>query len=884
MKRKVLVFIMSLALVITMMPGYLANAETSDTAGHWAAGSIKELTEKGIMKGYGDGKFLPDKETTREEVCAVLYAWMKGAEKKDSNFPDVKGRWSESAIAFLTEQGIVNGYPDRTFRPANRITREEFAKLLYGYLSKKIDFSGISGKNFSDTDGSWASEAISKLGGAGIIDGYQDGSFGKGKSLSRAELAKLITSADAATAKLPLNDSAKNKGKAGENPPVTNPGSSGGSNSGSSGGSSGGSGSGGSNLKKLENNRIVLSKLPAPDEPVADISLSEQYTTAEVTGTGKWQTEDTKFKPNTTYTLVIKLTAKSGYTLAGLKNDFFSVGNAVEDSARFNFTKSELTVKFQTGKIIRDKGFSASINDNNTLTLMRYEGDSADVLIPAKIHDRDVTDFDWGTFQDVRHITSVTFEDGNKIEKIEDHCFANCTGLKKLDIPEGIMAVGEKAFSGCTALEEISFPATLKRLDWHVLRNCENLSVARFKALTPPATLATKENFKTFSDMSNKTVIRIPVGADKPAYRAAFKDAGLLDAIEILFEGEPSANEMLVFEDNGDNTLKLTAYKGEEESLTVPAEYNGKRVVKIEAAFKGNKTLKTVELSEGIEVIGKNSFDGCKVLEKIVLPGSLKKIEDSGLSGTAALLELEFLGADVPEMGARSASVSSMRNYKKAKIIIPDGADLYAYGAALQKAGADPMIRIASKANAEQADSFRWIFGKDDFVSLHRFMDGDATECAIPDTYAGKNVKEIDKNCFIHARAVEQVTLPANLEKIGQDAFASRNKIKQIIIPATVKKIGDGAFNKCAYFDSGSNIGIVIIFSSAELPEIVDAKTTLTPDWEEVPADPSAFSEISDASVIYLPKGTSDEDIAKFKAHLVEKGGLKDSIEVRAMP
>ena len=42
MKRKVLVFIMSLALVITMMPGYLANAETSDTAGHWAAGSIKE--------------------------------------------------------------------------------------------------------------------------------------------------------------------------------------------------------------------------------------------------------------------------------------------------------------------------------------------------------------------------------------------------------------------------------------------------------------------------------------------------------------------------------------------------------------------------------------------------------------------------------------------------------------------------------------------------------------------------------------------------------------------------------------------------------------------------------------------------------------------------
>ena len=112
---------------------------------------------------------------------------MKGSEKKDSNFPDVKGRWSESAIAFLTEQGIVNGYPDGTFRPANRITREEFAKLLYGYLSKKIDFSGISGKNFSDTDGSWASEAISKLGGAGIIDGYQDGSFGKGKSLSRAE-------------------------------------------------------------------------------------------------------------------------------------------------------------------------------------------------------------------------------------------------------------------------------------------------------------------------------------------------------------------------------------------------------------------------------------------------------------------------------------------------------------------------------------------------------------------------------------------------------------------------------------------------------------------------------------------------------------------------
>ena len=54
---------------------------------------------------------------------------------KTTKFSDVKGRWSERAIASLVDKQIMNGYSNGTFKPQQKITREEFAVIAYNYMT-----------------------------------------------------------------------------------------------------------------------------------------------------------------------------------------------------------------------------------------------------------------------------------------------------------------------------------------------------------------------------------------------------------------------------------------------------------------------------------------------------------------------------------------------------------------------------------------------------------------------------------------------------------------------------------------------------------------------------------------------------------------------------
>ena len=105
----------------------------TDTAGHWAEKEIAAATEAGLFKGYEDGSFCPEAATTREEI-AVLLARVIGAEEQGRvmrSFPDVDlERWSYHEIKALAELGIVSGYEDGYFQPERAINRGEMAALV----------------------------------------------------------------------------------------------------------------------------------------------------------------------------------------------------------------------------------------------------------------------------------------------------------------------------------------------------------------------------------------------------------------------------------------------------------------------------------------------------------------------------------------------------------------------------------------------------------------------------------------------------------------------------------------------------------------------------------------------------------------------------------
>ncbi len=103
----------------------------------WGRGAINLMVEMGIYTGYDDNEFKPNKTILRQELIAVVmrYAAMteEGMETVYDDSHEIHG-YAEAFIAHASELGIVNGYPDGTFKPLNNVTRAEAAKIIYGVI------------------------------------------------------------------------------------------------------------------------------------------------------------------------------------------------------------------------------------------------------------------------------------------------------------------------------------------------------------------------------------------------------------------------------------------------------------------------------------------------------------------------------------------------------------------------------------------------------------------------------------------------------------------------------------------------------------------------------------------------------------------------------
>lgn len=108
-----------------------------------------------------------------------------------TSFPDVNVSTEEGkAIINLAERGIIIGYPDGTFKPANAITRTQAAKILAGVL--ELDTKNVTNPNFKDVKPSDENYgAIAALANAGIISG-SNGYFNPTKNITRGQMSKMI--------------------------------------------------------------------------------------------------------------------------------------------------------------------------------------------------------------------------------------------------------------------------------------------------------------------------------------------------------------------------------------------------------------------------------------------------------------------------------------------------------------------------------------------------------------------------------------------------------------------------------------------------------------------------------------------------------------------
>lgn len=168
--------------------------------GAWYVDSVQYVYDMGIMKGMGDGtQFAPAAKLSRAQFATILWR-MAGAPEVEvtDKFPDVKkGAFYDQAVIWANQKGIINGYDSGCFGPADNITREQMAVMMFRYaktisgydIDTRADLSA-----FTDAlkVSKFATDAMSWCNGLGIITGKTTTTLDPQGKASRAECATII--------------------------------------------------------------------------------------------------------------------------------------------------------------------------------------------------------------------------------------------------------------------------------------------------------------------------------------------------------------------------------------------------------------------------------------------------------------------------------------------------------------------------------------------------------------------------------------------------------------------------------------------------------------------------------------------------------------------
>ena len=257
-----------------------------------------------------------------------------------------------------------------------------------------------------------------------------------------------------------------------------------------------------------------------------------------------------------------------------------------------------------------------------------------------------------------------------------------------------------------------------------------------------------------------------------------------------------------------DDTVKITKYKGTDESIVIPSEIDGKKVTVIgSSAFYGFKSLKNIEIPDGITSIENYAFCQCWSITSLSVPESVTSI------GTGAF---RFCG-DLKE------------------------------------------IKLPSNLTV-LSDS---LFGADANLEYITFGDAEKTDTVIiPET-----VQKMGNYVFMNCEKIKNIKLPSNLKIIGKTCFQGCISLTGLFIPQSVESIGGGIFGDCDALqsveieDENNNFifkdgilydvknGILVSAVNSLIPEkvIVD-ECTKTIDY-------SAFADCNNLYEIEIPQG-----------------------------
>ena len=160
----------------------------------WCYNDVKYVWQHDIMLGTSDTRFSPSSKMTRAMFVTVLYR-LEGS-------PDITGMqipaftdidiWAHDAIVWAYNVGVTNGKTATSFDPNASITRAEIVAMLYRYAGSPDVSGSLNGFTDASSIGAFARNAVIWASTLGVVNGYNDGSFGPNRTAQRSEMAAML--------------------------------------------------------------------------------------------------------------------------------------------------------------------------------------------------------------------------------------------------------------------------------------------------------------------------------------------------------------------------------------------------------------------------------------------------------------------------------------------------------------------------------------------------------------------------------------------------------------------------------------------------------------------------------------------------------------------
>ena len=306
--------------------------------------------------------------------------------------------------------------------------------------------------------------------------------------------------------------------------------------------------------------------------------------------------------------------------------------------------------------------YAYELIDDNSITIINYDGDEKDLTIPSEIDGKTVKRIGYGAFAECKSIETLVIPD--TIVAIGDYAFSQCSQLSEITIPDSVVALGQYSLAGCSSLTSVEIPNGISAIPYATFFDCTNLTDVVIPEGVKTIGGMVFGNCRALADIDFPTTLT-SIGGNAFLNCTGLKSITVSEGVTSLgsgtFQGCLNLSEI-----NLPNTLVGIGQSAFQdcislESIVIPESVTGIGY----AAFSGCSSLTDVNIPSQVTSIRNATFSGCSSLEELTIPSKITSLGENVFSGCVSLKSM-VIPDSVTEIGA--STFSNCSNLEEVKL------------------------------------------------------------------------------------------------------------------------------------------------------------------------------------------------------------------------